>query len=530
MYSYEERSKLARKVLLDGVFVNYPTWFDEIDVTPGEISEFSGMKAYMLLTQDNAKRPKFCTQVSRINIIIDKGELVVEALMLEESEVDSLSNTLEVVTDVLNYNLILKDYSMFDNDEINASTAVKSMVKNLNLERRVLVPGMSLRQEVLDYVNDYPEVLGYIGNIRASMQYYRDITTMTDFDEIRVKDNFFLDSHPGLRDFTNNFVIGRFSSDLIHTITEFLDIRQCLLSYRVRVVVVKGRKLKPYLVDMLVRNGFYVVDSRFPYLRLSDEHVKKKIFGAFSEVDPWVDHAIYISDNPHNKDVLDVVELMDHVDEAAICTFVRVRLFKTIGEIGEYGLLPSSCPGQGQVICIYPPTHTYDKLVLAQRARNFMMQRYEYLNTDIIWAKIDVFADVCGYGNKYILPQISLYFGQHYGTYENKDDFFTGKIKRVIDEKFMFEMLMRKLSRESTQERYVLRIIQSDYIRFKDSWLRLWRDNNYQLGYLVDKIKAQGADYYQLVMKCQALVINKMNNFSLEEMRKAGLLLFDDSG
>jgi len=108
--------------------------------------------------------------------------------------------------------------------------------------------------------------------------------------------------------------------------------------------------------------------------------------------------------------------------------------------------------------------------------------------------------------------------------------FFTGKIKRVIDEKFMFEMLMRKLSRESTQERYVLRIIQSDYIRFKDSWLRLWKDNNYQLGYLVDKIKAQGADYYQLVMKCQALVINKMNNFSLEEMRKAGLLLFDDNG
>jgi len=242
--------------------------------------------------------------------------------------------------------------------------------------------------------------------------------------------------------------------------------------------------------------------------------LKKKIFGAFSEVDPWVDHAIYISDNPHNKDALDVVELMEHVDESAICTFVRIRLFKTIGEIGEYGLLPSSCPGQGQVICIYPPTHTYDKIVLAQRARNFMMQRYEFLNTNIIWAKVDVFADACGYGNRYILPQVSSYFGQHYQSYEGNDDFFTGRTKKVIDQKYMFEMLMRKLSQESTRERYIMKIVQSEYVRFKDSWLRLWRDNNYHSGYLADKIQAQGENYNQLIMKCRMMVDSKMNHFT----------------
>jgi len=142
-----------------------------------------------------------------------------------------------------------------------------------------------------------------------------------------------------------------------------------------------------------------------------------------------------------------------------VCFFFRTILFEGI-DAGEYGLLPSAYPDQGQVICVYPPMCSFDKMSLAHRARDFMLCRYRHMNGDSIWVKQDEKAVRCGYKYRFVIPRYSAKLGQYYVSYQGLLDYYHHNPQRFIDELVMMDTVVRKLRQSPVPERELMDIFQ----------------------------------------------------------------------
>jgi len=511
MYTDEERSKLARKVLKDDVFYNYPTWFDKIEVGPGEMSEMSGMQAWMMLSSDQKKRPLYLISPVKVDVLLDRQEIIVEKIETIFKNEDIVVAELENVADVLTFNLVNEDYDMLSESAGDTKEVVFQVIKDINVERNFNMQDMSIRNDIMEYGWDYPEVVGKLRDIRVKVPNYKEIKTMEDYNSVRSKDINFNKARSGFKQMTDNCLFGRVTSKLMYTITEFLDIRQCLQDYRLKVLVVQGVRLKRYLIDMLVRNGFFVVDNRYnKFGELTKRDIAEGRVGVFGSKESNIEYALYVNDTfykdvnsiPNVPRLLDIKGQLDSY--RALCVFTRVYLFDGIDHI-SYGLLPSACPENGQVICVFPPMCSYDKLILARRSRDYMIHRYENMNSRELWVERDILSGKCGYKEKFILPRVSQTLGQRYNLYWGLQDYSLGLYKRVIDERVMLASLIENFRRsdEAGKHTIIMAIIKIWDGPYTFPWIRVWSDNNYDSDYLLDMLENYDDDIRRVIWACR---------------------------
>jgi len=201
-----------------------------------------------------------------------------------------------------------------------------------------------------------------------------------------------------------------------------------------------------------------------------------------------------------NEGRQNVKSILEHDHNYAVCTFTRSVLYNGI-QHGDFGLLPSSDPRRGQVMCVYPPMQTYDHDMLAVRAWRCMMHRYHYMNTGILWPQIDDMGKKCGYMDRYILPRATRVPGQYYQSYKGLQDFWMGWSTTRLDEKFMMDELVRKIRCTYNKDAFILRILNLKYTQDRAPWLRLWTDNNYEADYILDLMRNRGEDMVYLIDK-----------------------------
>jgi len=166
-------------------------------------------------------------------------------------------------------NRALNEHSM----ERNVDNKIKGMMKDLASDEEIWRAEdiTQKRDRMVKYLKEYQWLIPVLETVKTKIPDYKQSKTVEDFMKIKYQDDRFMSSIIGMSKMTKSFLFGRYSYSMINIIAEFLDIRQCLTEYGVKVVYLEDLDeegatvsgLRYYLIDMLVRNGYFVVDKKF---------------------------------------------------------------------------------------------------------------------------------------------------------------------------------------------------------------------------------------------------------------------------
>jgi len=331
---------------------------------------------------------------------------------------------------------------------------------------------------VLRYLEQDQYMVEIIRLMEIESQRYPRVETVTQFLRMRYQDDIFVDSVPGLRKMTKDFLLGKISEDTLNIITEFLDIRQCMMEYGVNTVLVKDMNqggnellvLDNYLVDMLVRNGFFVVDNNYKSGRLKKGHICERRYGIYKTLADDVEHIVYIKKNDKNF-VCDASYMFEYRGRNMMSIFTRTLMYPGI-EDGEFGLLPSSDPSQGQVICVYPPLREYDVNALVRRAQDCLEHRYQYFIDNKIWPSKDILAEQCGYNLKIIFPKRGWDL-KCLDRYKGKDDMYKNSYCGYLDERYAVNSIIRRIYQSEDKLDFIIGLMRN-WKNPSNYWLGIW--------------------------------------------------------
>lgn len=513
----EERSSLARRIVDFDLFYEYPTWFDEIPLGEGSLSEENPIQAWKILALDNEERQRYIPISQVVDNKIEEKEMFVAVVhdivekdgsfMVNQDVVEVVKD--EILIDAISYNLIKQDYDMLYEQGCEEQVVNESLVGFLKevdnnfMERKE----PEIRDEMIRNVKIQSLKVQDIGKVQVKEQKYGQVQNYEEFRDVCVKDKLNLMTNQGIRRMTNNFIYGRLSLDMIYMISDFLDIRQVMLDYSLRVVYVLGFSLKKRLIDMLVRNGFFVIDPRYRYQPILDNKMLLQgMYGVYSDMNGNIPYAVYRnSRNFKENNACELDKIIDLEMRSAHCVFTKTYICEDM-KWGELGVLPSSFSDQGLVVCVYPPLVSYDKVVLMNRSVDFMNRRYQYMNDGVVWSKLDPMGWKCGYSLSFIIPWNTKKFYLMYSRYRGLKD-FTHKIKEnPFDSSFMIELVKRKILREDDREAIVLRMIKAWGTDDMFSWVRLWYLKGVQLDEFLERLAFMDMEMSRLIRFCRTFM------------------------
>jgi len=316
-----------------------------------------------------------------------------------------------------------------------------------------------------------------------------------EFNRIKYLDDRFMMSTRGLPKMTKNFLIGRLSYNMINIVTEFLDIRQCTQEYGVKVIVFRdmnydrGSKpqLNSYLIDMLVRNGFYVVDPNYSRGFLNERLMQEKRYGIYRDKALEVKHIVYIKRQHMYDSVTETPYIRKQGSSNTMAVCMRVQMHDRI-DLKDFGILPSSFPNRGQVICVFPPLREYKIQDMVKRAQMCLEHRYLYMNTGVLWPNKDMYATQCGYNQRIILPRKARSFTESYFRYRGKTDMYVSGGFGCIDEDYASTILTRQIAMQKDKMRLVAEMSQN-WASPSFFWLGIWRQRNYTLMDIIELVE-----------------------------------------
>jgi len=478
MFTYEERSALARRVVMDEVRTLYPSWFYTIDVSPGPVSNLFGMKAWMLLIEEHLKWPSL-VPISRVEILIKREELIIEALEMQSFYEDNEETVLENVATKVCF--AERQYLVGEQDEESVyNFKILGMMKDLQIDLEKKEELSDKRDLVLRYLQQDQYMVDVIKSMEIGGQKYPRAETITQFSKMKYQDDMFIRSVPGLAKMTKDFLLGRLSYNTMNIISEFLDIRQCLMEYGVTTVLVKDISqdggnvpvLDGYLIDMLVRNGFFVVDENYKNGRLKKDYVRDKKYGIYKEIAFDVEHIVYVKRKKIHNELCGASYIFEYRGKNMMSIFTRALMYPGI-EDEEFGILPSSDPSRGQVICVYPPLRQYEVLELVTRAQDCVEHRYQYFINNKIWPSKDIFAAQCGYNLKIIFPKKSRVLGELYDQYEGKEDMYRHRFNGYLDERYAVDSILKHVYEAKDKVDFFVRLMRN-WENPSNYWLGIW--------------------------------------------------------
>jgi len=519
----EEKSMLARRVLHDDVFYNYPSWFHEIDVSPGPMSDYIGLKAWMILNSASRQVSKYMIVADKLDKKIDENEIGVRDIPKDLAINNLEQERAEEIIETITYNIVTKNFDMLElhGEQVKeVNEPLVDMLRQTDLNNYMSDVDVSLRYKLMDNVGENYSQLDKFKDIKVEVPQYDNIETEKDFSSIISKDEEFLRSVKGMRKMTNNFVIGRVSTRTMYIITEFLDIRQVMLDYQLRIIIVEGVRLKPYLVDILIRNGYFLIDESSRIKKqLTNKDVREGNYGVYSINKS--DHPVALYYNmqfyKRNLEVPDL-EMLGQQNQSVACVFTRVHLMTNIN-LNTYGILPSSCPDHGQTICVYPPMKPSQRAVMLQRVRNFMLCRYRYMNDRQLWATIDIYRKECGYDYKFVLPKRVRKMGETYSRYKGLQDFTMERRGQPMNLTYMISHLEDRIMGSMNKESLIINMIQNWNNPRDAAWIRIFSHNNIKVEVVLDELKRINSYMKNLIEVCQQQVKDAILYSQQEEIR-----------
>jgi len=307
------------------LFMDYPTWFHEIPVGDGPVAQVSGMRAWMMLLTDNKVRSEYIPIVTKIDNLLTKQEICIDDLTNHFVREVPKEEVVESKVQLLTYNLLNNDFSMVEDEKSKQQLQpIVKLLEDINIDRNLRKSDVGIRTQLLNYAQDYPERMDDIGPLLVKVPDYNKIESISDLSQICQVDKFHLQKVSGMRQMTGDFFMGRVPSNLMHVLTEFLDIRQVMMDYDSKVIMVRGTKLKNYMIDFLVRNGYYVVDFRYSRQScLQNSHLRAGSYGLYGSLAPNIEYVLYINNRFYKGENLspNMHKVPDRQDKRVQCVF-----------------------------------------------------------------------------------------------------------------------------------------------------------------------------------------------------------------
>jgi hypothetical protein len=295
--------------------------------------------------------------------------------------------------------------------------------------------------------------------------------------------------------------------------SDFLDIRQVMLDYSLRVIVVTGFSLKRDLINILVRNGFFVVDSRYKYQPILDyKMIAEGQYGTYRDIRDYYNYlegipfAVYKNSRHYKRNnAIDVVNILELQQKKAVCVFTKASILHNYN-VENVGILPSSCSDQGIVVYVYPPLVSYSKIQLMRRSRDFMRQRYVYLITGVTWSEIDRLAEKCGLHYSFNIPKRCKGSFDTYEKYKGLRDFYYEMKQRPFDDEFLIGIVERNIMQAKNREAMMMSIMINWNTDMAYPWMRAWFNGNYSLKDFLDLLECTNIELDRLVQFCRTSI------------------------
>lgn len=501
----KERSCLVNRVLKEDLFYEYPTWFHNIKILTEEISEKYGMESWMLLQKDYNEREKFLTVADYVDNQIIKKDVVVEDVSRIIPENMSYLVQKEAKAEVITYNLIVEDLDMINQKETEQGNySLGSLVAEVLEGEKIIDQDLSVKKDIVQLISNHPHIFDEDNDIRVKEKNYERVAEIHEFENLCKQDNQILDGVQGMRHMISGSLYGRIRPRLAYEISEFLDIRQVMMDYEVQILMVVDYQLKPKVMDMLVRNGYFIVDIRQRKQPVLETHnIRLDQYGVYSDIVTDFPFVVYKNSRFYREDTLiDIEDISLRREKQAVCVFTRSYMFDGIFD-QNYGLLPSANPDRGQVICVYPPVCSYSKKEMLNRAVDFMNHRYMYLNGCEEWSMMDEFKEKCGYNCRFVIPKKRKNKDKSYEEYWRNRDLSYRK-ENPFNEDFMLDYFVKMLNKEIDKNSFLLSIIRQ-WGKDDRSWVRLWYYNSYELSYVFYKLEDRDKRLRDILIACRLI-------------------------
>lgn len=275
---------------------------------------------------------------------------------------------------------------------------------------------------------------------------------------------------------------------VIKYITLFLDLRQLMVRYNVKILLING-KISEMVMRMLVANGYFVVSTTCGETRiLTDAHVTSEAFGIYSSMKADQQYGIYyeVESKPASlsgKIVLyttvdvDGVFRMTYGAAEKIC-FKALRAHISPELPKEYAFYPCALAHNGQVIVATPKVAEFDLPSLANRCSMANFLRNNYFVLRVPWIVRDIYMSDVGYCNSFIIPKIKR------KTKENAYDYSVDmeEVKDITD--IEVEQIPRNLTSAKEKKEYDPDIVlksffleaekSNDFSMFTETLIKHW--------------------------------------------------------
>jgi len=354
-----------------------------------------------------------------------------------------------------------------------------------------------MREEIYTYCIENPGKVEAMSAIKVCEQIgIGEINTCNDLydyvEQVKEEDK----DTPGVVPLKEDYLLGKLGNNNITNITHYLDIRQVLSLYGTQVLVLRGARLKQYLVDTLIRNGVYLVDAKLEIDKcLTREDLNRRKFGIYSRMERDISYGIYYNFESRQESKaripLDIMSKMDYApreNTSAVFCALRSYLFDGIG-YGDFGLLPCSKPDKGMVICVFPPLKHYSEREMLDRAVYANLVRNSYMSRETEWYQLDPEGKQVGYRNRIILPERSRFRGNNYYKWYGMEDHQLYDEKYEYNELVMIRAVLKELEMVDNNILYFVNILKNWASGYLSLPVRVWYRSGFNLSHFFDRIR-----------------------------------------
>jgi len=439
-------SKWKARVLKDRLLLVYPTWFDQLEIINDEISSDNKFISMMRLMQAFENKKIICHPVKMIDNLITMTDVKLQDLTVSFKINDNQEEVIAAKQGVYietNHEAVLAAAIVSDVIVISTKCERKEVLNRTNKvsdslqivkvdcvdERKQIITKEILphrvRDDIFNFCCDNEKFTNDCFNKIMGSRYLdynvfdKEISTVRDFNKYYDDSCKYRGGDDGLGMLSFGYLMGDMSRSLVKNISAFLDLRQLLDDYSVKVIYLKGALMNNYVIQILVRNFYFVVIKGYNGDNLTHHEIDNNLYGVYGDIDSEISYGVYynvISKDLTNKHPFQIFEVFPNKKSDIIFYATKIQLNDKMNVQSSmqywYGLLPVALPHDGKVLCVYPPIYNFRFKELLNRAvksnytrNNFHVRRMMWANSDPFWYKVKYF-------DRIILPQRNK-------TYEN---------------------------------------------------------------------------------------------------------------
>jgi len=308
------------------------------------------------------------------------------------------------------------------------------------------------------------------------------------------------------------YIYGDIGKKIVKYVCDFLDIRQMLDKYKVKVIFFDRDKPSTYVLRMLVRNGYYVIIPDGIKKTLTRKIVENQQYDIYTDSEGEIEYGRYCINENKKENIStyfshDPFRMIDCVFQAIKMKLENCEDSTTFEY--EYGKFPVALPHTCEVICVFPPNNTYSLVGLISRAVYSIKFKENYPYFRDQWLRQDKYGRECGYFKPIILPVLGPNIVKHYGYRKYCDD-----VDLYVDKGFIYHksadrfMIVRNLIKDIKKNESNMSNVFLDIIKYYKQWvlLRMWSDHCGDIMVLINMILGIEPKYKDDYLEAQGII------------------------